>query len=155
MPPHQNTAAGSHTHQRPCVPALPRGSRLLAKCAFSLAREPVFSQPHTNGFCGIEKSTPQPAGPCDPLRPGRWVCERGGCKLLRGGRRAPQGLGASPRQPSQVVYRSISNIAAFAWCPTVCRGTDDCGEHHPSTLAGRWRFGARPLRRHLGRPRMA
>ena len=44
----------------------------------------------------------------------------------------------------------ISYIAALAWCPTVCRGTDDCGEHHPSTVAP-WRI--RPGARHLGRLR--
>lgn len=41
-------------------------------------------------------------------------------------------LGTSPRQPSRAALSPISYIAAFAWCPTVCRGTDDCGEHHPS-----------------------
>jgi hypothetical protein len=40
------------------------------------AREPIFSETHTNEFCGIGKSTPEPAGPCAPLRPGRWVYER-------------------------------------------------------------------------------
>jgi hypothetical protein len=44
-------------------------------------------------------------------------------------------LGTSPRQPSQAAVSPISYIAALAWCPTVCRGTDDCGEHHPSTAA--------------------
>jgi hypothetical protein len=86
-----------------CRPALRSGWCLPGKCALSLAREPIFSQTHTNEFCGIGKSTPQPAGPCDPLRPGRWVYERGGCKLLRGGRRAP----SRPRRLS---------AAAFAGC---------------------------------------
>lgn len=44
-------------------------------------------------------------------------------------------LGTTPRQPSQAAVGPISYIAAFAWCPTVCRGTDDCGEHHLSTAA--------------------
>ena len=41
------------------------------------AREPIFSETHTNVLCGIGKSTPEPAGPCAPLRPGRWVYEKG------------------------------------------------------------------------------
>ena len=44
-------------------------------------------------------------------------------------------LGTSPRQPSPAADGPILYFAAFAWCPTVCRGTDDCGEHHPSTAA--------------------
>lgn len=32
-------------------------------------------------------------------------------------------------------FSLISSVAALAWCPTVCRGTDDCGEHHPSPAA--------------------
>lgn len=40
------------------------------------AREPIFSETHTDEFCGVGKSTPEPAGPCAPLRPGRWVCEK-------------------------------------------------------------------------------
>jgi len=65
--------------------------------------------------------------------------------------RASNSLGTSPRRPSQVVVGPISYIAAFAWCPTVCRGTDDCGEHHPSTAAAL----AHPpgSARHLGRLR--
>src|SRR5690348_187038 len=50
-------------------------------------------------------------------------------------RRDSLALGTSPRQPSQAAVCPISYIAALAWCPTVCRGTDDCGEHHPSTAA--------------------
>jgi len=57
-------------------------------------------------------------------------------------------LGTSPRQPSQAAVSPISSIAALAWCPTVCRGTDDCGEHHPSTAAPLALAGAA---RHLGR----
>lgn len=44
------------------------------------AREPIFCKTHTNEFCGIHESTPEPAGPCAPLRTGRWVCEKGGKK---------------------------------------------------------------------------
>ena len=57
------------------APASPRGS--LCENALLLAREPIFSKTHTNEFCGIGKSTQEPAGPWDPLRPGRWVYEKG------------------------------------------------------------------------------
>ena len=66
-------------------------------------------------------------------------------------------LGTSPRQPSQAAVSPISSIAALAWCPTVCRGTDDCGEHHPSPAAalaprlGRAASGKTPFRR-KGKP---
>jgi hypothetical protein len=40
-------------------------------------------------------------------------------------------LGTSPRQPSRAALSPISYIAAFAWCPTARRGTDDCGEQLP------------------------
>ena len=43
--------------------------------------------------------------------------------------------GTSPRRPSQAAGSPISYVAALAWCPTVRRGTDDCGEHHPSPAA--------------------
>jgi hypothetical protein len=105
-----------------------------ARCALLRAREPIFSETHTNEFCGIGRSTPEPAGPCAPLRPGRWVYEKekpssvGG---LSGPYSAP--LHGSLRRP----LCPISYFAALAWCPTVCRGTDDCGEHHPSTAAAR------------------
>jgi hypothetical protein len=98
-------------------------------------------------FCGIGKSTPEPAGPWDPLRPGRWVYEKGTDKLLWGGM-SRHSLGTSPRRPSQAAVSPILYIAALAWCPTVCRGTDDCGEHHPSTAAPLALAGAA---RHLGR----
>ena len=59
--------------------------------------------------------------------------------------------GTSPRQPSPAAVSPISYIAALAWCPTVCRGTDDCGEHHPSTAAA---LALAPgAARHLGRLR--
>jgi len=38
---------------------------------------PFLAKPIQNEFCGIGKSTPEPAGPCAPLRPGRWVYEKG------------------------------------------------------------------------------
>jgi hypothetical protein len=111
-------------------------SGLLAATVLWLrAREPIFSKTHTNEFCGIGKSTPEPAGPCRPLRPGRWVYEKGKKTPAGGLSGASLGIGTSPRQPSQAAVGPISYIAAFAWCPTVCRGADDCGEHHLSTAA--------------------
>jgi hypothetical protein len=68
-------------------------------------------------------------------------------KLLWGGCQVQ--LGTAPRQPSRAAVGSISYIAAFAWCPTVCRGTDDCGEHHPSPVAAPAL--APGATRHLGR----
>jgi hypothetical protein len=55
------------------------------------AREPIFCETRTIEFCGIRKSAPQPAGPCEPLHPGRWVCEKGGSQGGRGW--AFEGLG--------------------------------------------------------------
>ena len=98
------------------------------------AREPIFCKTHQNEFCGIGKSTTQPAGPCAPLRPGRWVYEKGEAEAPAGGM-SRHCLGTSPRRPSQAAVGPISYIAALAWLPTVCRGTDDCGEHHLSTAA--------------------
>jgi|SRR6478735_1229731 hypothetical protein len=74
--------------------------------AFLRAREPIFSKTHTNEFCGIGKSTPQPAGPWDPLRPGRWVYEKGTDKLLWGGCRgtALAPLHGSLRRPLLVPF---------------------------------------------------
>ena len=105
----------------------------LPTLGFLLAREPIFSETHTNEFCGIRKSTPEPAGSWAPLRPGRWVYEGKEKKAPVGGMSSR--LGTSPRQPSQAAVGPISYFAALAWCPTVCRGTDDFGEHHPSTAA--------------------
>lgn len=44
-------------------------------------------------------------------------------------------LGTSPRAAVAGSHGPFSYVAALAWCPTVCRGTDDCGEHLPSTAA--------------------
>ena len=52
-------------------------------CARRLARtlvSPFLAEPIQNGFCGMRKSAPQPAGSCAPLRIGRWVYEREGPK---------------------------------------------------------------------------
>lgn len=100
-------------------------------------REPIFSETHTNEFFGIRTLAQKPAGPCAPLRPGRWVCEKGRAK------RSQVLWGGCPGRPGHLStaafagrFSPISSFAALAWCPTVCRGTDVCGEHHPSTVAG-------------------
>ena len=92
------------------------------------------------GFFGIRPLDQEPALSCEPPHLGRWVYE----KALWGGRLV------HTRRPSTAAFAGcpgpISYIAAFAWCPTVCRGTDDCGEHHPSTEPA-----AQLRARHLGR----
>src|SRR3569623_1926663 len=77
-----------------------------ARFALLRAREPIFSESHTNEFCGIGKSTPEPAGPCRPLRPGRRVYEKGTDKLLWGGCRgtALAPLHGSLRRPLLVPF---------------------------------------------------
>lgn len=119
-------------------------------------REPIFSKTHTNEFCGIGFFAHKPAGPCAALHTGRWVYEKR-AKTTPCGGDVRVTLGTSPRQPSLAALSPISYIAALAWCPTVCRGTDDCGEHHPSTVAP-WRIrpggaasGKTPFRR-KGKP---
>jgi hypothetical protein len=68
-------------------------------------------------------------------------------------------LGAPTRQPSQALQRSNSEFAALAWCPTVCRGTDDCGENHrctpnrPGPRASAVRGHQRRIQRRSGVPR--
>ncbi|EAQ82866.1 predicted protein [Chaetomium globosum CBS 148.51] len=103
--------------------------------------------------------TPEPAGHrgARHCALGRWVYEKGEARAARAAKAASNGAqgyywlastalagmrGPPPRFvrvrctfPSQAADGPISYIAAFAWCPTVCRGTDDCGEHHPSTAA--------------------
>jgi hypothetical protein len=98
-------------------------------------RELIFRKSHTNEFCGIGKFAHEPAGPCAPLHLDRWVYKRREPESPMGG------MSGSPRAPlhgsSHRPLGPISYIAALAWCPTVYRGTDDCGEHHPS-LAAPW-----------------
>jgi hypothetical protein len=193
------------------------GALPAAACGRELA-SPFLARTHTSEPRGTGKSAPEPAGPRGPLRPGRWVYEKGAGRAAAGGQGAPldgaaglrgmrsvclqrtqvssrrpfcgcelaspflaepiqmssaglgnppqspparaghcalvggymrkeerlsaggmsgasHGIGTSPRQPSQAAVGPISYIAAFAWCPTVCRGADDCGEHHLSTAA--------------------
>ena len=63
----------------------------LHLCTWSRASEPISSKTHTNAFCGIEKSTPEPAGPCKALRPGRWVYEKGEARAARAAKAASNG----------------------------------------------------------------
>ncbi len=64
----------------------------LPTLRFSLAREPIFSETHTNEFCGIGRSTQEPAGSWAPLRPGRWVYEGKERKPCGGDVEAPRHL---------------------------------------------------------------
>ena len=99
----------------------------LHLCTWSRASEPISSKTHTNAFCGIEKSTPEPAGPCAPLRPGRWVYEKGSRKPcggdverlsasapLRGSLRRPLTVPFLTSPPSRGALRSagVPTIAA-------------------------------------------
>ena len=117
---------------RPLQPSPPASCEPVARLC---GRESIFSETHTNGFCGIGKLAQKPAGPCAPLRPGRWVYEEEQAKsqLLWGG--CPGRPGHLSTAAFAGRFSPISSVAALAWCPTVCRGTDDCGEHHPSTVA--------------------
>lgn len=93
------------------------------------AREPIFSKTHTNEFCGIGKSTPEPAGPCAPLRPGRWVYEKGSRKPCGGDverLRASAPLHGSLRRPLMVPFRSSPpsrGALRSAGVPTIAAST--------------------------------
>ena len=117
--------------------------------AFLLAREPIFSETHTNEFCGIGKSTPEPAGTCAPLRPGRWVYEGKERKPLWGGCRvASAPLHGSLRRPLLVPFHNspLSRGALrSAGVPTISASTT------PAPLLP-WRSGPGKAR-HLGRLR--
>ena len=39
-------------------------------------RESIFSETHTNEFCGIDLLAQEPVGPCATLHTGRWVYEK-------------------------------------------------------------------------------
>ena len=147
--------------------------------AWLRAREPIFSKTHTNEFCGIGKSTPQPVGPCAPLHPGRWVYEKGKDKLLRGGCRgtALAPLHGGLRRPLLVpCYTSPLSRGALrsAGAPTISASTAPAprlvqalrslAARHLGRLCrrkgiprvrrgvgsvGAWRF-ARPLQSHRG-----
>jgi hypothetical protein len=121
----------------------------LPTLGFLLAREPIFSETHTNEFCGIGKSTPEPAGTCAPLRPGRWVYEGKERKPLWGGCRvASAPLHGSLRRPLLVPFHNspLSRGALrSAGVPTISASTT------PAPLLP-WRSGPGKAR-HLGRLR--
>jgi len=103
-------------------PAQPRGRELAS---------PFLAKPIHTSFAGSgnpPKSPPGRAGHCNPAG-GYMRKEQTPVGGLSG-----HCLGTSPRRPSRVVVSPISYFAALAWCPTVCRGTDDFGEHHPSPV---------------------
>jgi len=45
---------------------------------------PFLAKHIQSGFCGIGQLTPEPAGPCRSLRPGRWVYEKGADRAAAG-----------------------------------------------------------------------
>ena len=125
-----------------------------ARCALLRAREPIFSETHTNEFCGIGKSTPEPAGPCDPLRPGRWVYEKKRSPASVGGLSGPYSapLHGSLRRPLSVSFHTspLSRGALrSAGVPTIAASTTPAPllpEHlsqGPARHLGRLRSGAR------------
>ena len=82
------------------------------------AREPIFSEAHTDGFCGIEKSTPQPAGSCAPLRPGRWVYEkREGRAKAGAGSRSTEcgGIPATRPRSAALWFSARGRRGTFVW----------------------------------------
>jgi hypothetical protein len=117
----------------------------LHLCAWLRASEPIFSKTHTNEFCGIEKSTPEPAGPCAPLRPGRWVYEKGSRKPCGGDVErlsASAPLRGSLRRPLTVPFRSSPpsrGALRSAGVPTIAASTT------PAPLLP-WRISARGQR---------
>jgi len=121
-------------------------------CARRLARtlvSPFLAEPIQNGFCGMRKSAPQPAGSCAPLRIGRWVYEREGHQPLWGGCRgtAPAPLHGGLRRPLAVPFHTspLSRGALrFAGVPTIAAST---------TPAPRLPWHLAWAARHLGRLR--
>jgi hypothetical protein len=131
-------------------PSRGEGGRLAARLPlwwWARAREPIFCKTHPNEFCGIGKSTPEPAGPCASLRPGRWVYEKG--KESPAGRMwwlAIAPLRGSLRRPLSVPFHTspLSRGALrSAGVPTIAASTT------PAPLLP-WRSRRAPLR-HLGR----
>jgi len=106
------------------------GAALLCGCELA---SPFLAKPIQMSFAGLGNPPLSPPARAPHCALVGGYMRKGNPKLLWGGCRGK--LGTSPRQPSQAAVGPISYIAAFAWCPTVCRGTDDCGEHHPSTAA--------------------
>jgi len=112
-------------------------------CARRLARtlvSPFLAEPIQNGFCGMRKSAPLPAGSCAPLRIGRWVYEREGHQPLWGGCRgtAPAPLHGGLRRPLAVPFHTspLSRGALrFAGVPTIAASTTPA-PRLPRQLAG-------------------
>lgn len=94
------------------------------------AREPIFCKTHTNGILrdAVFRPTARRSVPATAPR-SVGIREEGKAAALWGG--CPGILGTSPRRPSQAAVGPCSSFAAFAWCPTVCRGTDDSGRAPP------------------------
>lgn len=83
---------------------------------------------------------PRHSGPAQPMAPGQGCTVQQGRSAPGQSQRTAGGmsgsvLGTSPRAAVAGSHGPFSYVAALAWCPTVCRGTDDCGEHLPSTAA--------------------
>ena len=130
-------------------------------CARRLARllvSPFLAKPIQMSFAGLRNPPLCPtarARPCALV--GGYMRGRVPSPLCGGDVEAP------PRHLSTAAFAGccspISYVAALAWCPTVRRGTDDCGEHHPSPAAalaprlGRAASGKTPFRR-KGIPRV-
>ena len=94
------------------------GGRPACRRAWELA-SPFVCKAHPNELCGDGKSTPQPAGPRSPLRPGRWVYEgeAGRRPAERGGpsQHAPAHAGAvraGPAAPPESVRELASPFFA-------------------------------------------
>ncbi len=130
------------------------------------AREPIFCETRTIEFCGIRKSAPQPAGPCEPLHPGRWVCEREGVASSCGGdveARALAPLRGSLRRPLLVPFHTSPpsrGALRSAGVPTIAASTTPApslaaGASAPGRCEGiwedpAWRKGVPHVRRGVG-----
>jgi hypothetical protein len=60
--------------------AAPRGAHLRIRELAS----PFLAKPIQTSYCGIDKFTLEPAGPCGTLHPGRWVYEKGAGRAAAG-----------------------------------------------------------------------
>jgi hypothetical protein len=108
---------------RPGRAGSPRSGCLAAgRRLWSRAREPIFSETHTKEFRGVGKSTPEAAGACRPLCPGRWVYEKGAGRAAAGRRHSGNYLVVSVvglRGPARGMAASKSSSSAarpHMWC---------------------------------------